>query len=152
MNRYREQNERLVREVFDLENAVYNAKKPLRAALEKLEATQSDNKKLQEEHSVARVQLRVAKDQIAELSAELSALKAKYNDADFTFKKFDVSSVVVESMIEKHYQFKDQKTKGLGYSSVPPPFNGNFTPPLENLEIEQALQSQRQKNGRATSR
>ena len=39
-------------------------------------------------------------------------------------------------MKEKQLKFKDNQNKGLGYHSVPPPFNDNYTPPLEINEDE----------------
>ena len=103
-----------------------------------MEAAVKDFKRIAEEHSITASYLIFAKEDIAKLTAELDALKAKYNDADFNFKKFDVSSTVVETMIEKQLKFKNQdKDKlGLGYNEVPPPFNDNYTLPLESKESE----------------
>lgn len=103
-----------------------------------MEAAVKDFKRIAQEHSVTSSNLIFAKEDIAKLTAELDALKAKYQDAEFNFKKFDVSSTVVETMIEKQLRFKnqDKDKKGLGYNSVPPPFNDNYTPPLETSEFE----------------
>ena len=99
-----------------------------------MEAAVSDFHRIQHEFSEKSGHLKDVKAKIGFLTAELEALKEKYNDADFNFKKFDVSSEVVETMIEKQLKFKNQKTKGLGYGQVPPPFNDNYTSPLKPKE------------------
>ena len=43
-------------------------------------------------------------------------------------------------MIENHLKFQDQLTKGLGYSAVPPPYNDNYTPPLEPVILRRPVQ------------
>ncbi|KAL4556313.1 hypothetical protein LXL04_038960 [Taraxacum kok-saghyz] len=88
-----------------------------------------------------------AKDSIRGLSAWKinSCFEDKRNishlleDADFNFKKFEVSSATVETMIEKHLKFKDQSTEGLRYSAVPPPYNDNYTPPLEPVILRRPV-------------
>ncbi|KAI3679623.1 hypothetical protein L2E82_51163 [Cichorium intybus] len=84
--KYREHNDRLVKEIFYLENDVYNSKKKLRPLQEKLEAKASDSDKLQEEYTIKSYHLKFANEENAELTAELDALKAKYNDVDFSIK------------------------------------------------------------------
>ena len=66
-------------------------------------------------------------------------MKAKYKDAEFNFKKFDVSSAVVETMIEKQMKWKTKQVEGLGYNNVPPPFNDNYTSPIETKEVEEPV-------------
>ncbi|KAI3689359.1 hypothetical protein L2E82_47314 [Cichorium intybus] len=141
VNKFREQNNILVREVFDLKNKIYNLKKGWKPLKEKLEAQTKDVKRIKEEYSEKSCHYRFAKEKIVDLTAELDALKAKFNDADFTFKKLDVSSAVVESMIEQQFKWKTKQGEGLGYSSVPPPFNDNYTPILETKEIEKSVLS-----------
>ena len=34
-------------------------------------------------------------------------------------------------MIDKYMKWQDKQGEGLGYNNVPPPFNENYTPPLE---------------------
>ena len=75
-------------------------KKPLK---DKIKDAVSDFPRIQHEYSEKSGHLKDAKVKIANLTAELEALKAKYNDADFNFKKFDVSSEEVETMIEKQH-------------------------------------------------
>ena len=43
-------------------------------------------------------------------------------------------------MIKIQLKFKDNQNKGLGYHSVPPPFNDNYNPPLEINEEETPTQ------------
>ena len=69
----------------------------------------------------------LAKEEIAKLTAELDALKAKYEDAD-------VSSTVVENMLDTQLKFSTKKD--LGYNHIPPPFNHNYTPPLETSKLK----------------
>ena len=63
------------------------------------------------------------------MTDEIDTLKTRFENADFNFKKFDVSSKKVESITEKQLKFKDNQNKGLGYHNVPPPFNDNYSPP-----------------------
>ena len=42
-------------------------------------------------------------------------------------------------MIENHLKFKDQTTEGLGYNNVPPPFNDNYTPPIEPVILRRPV-------------
>ena len=81
----------------------------------------------------------IAKQKIVALTAELDASNARFKDVEFNFKKFEVSSEKVEVMIENHLKFKDQSTEGLGYSAVPPPFNDNYTPPLEPVILKRLV-------------
>ena len=73
------------------------------------------------------------------MTAELDASNARFKDADFNFKKFEVSSDKVEVMIEKYFQFRDQSIEGLGYNSVAPPFNDNYTPRLEPIILKRLV-------------
>ncbi|KAI3767879.1 hypothetical protein L2E82_18308 [Cichorium intybus] len=113
--KYREHNDRLVKEVFNLTNNVYDRKKKLKPLQEKLDAKISDFKKVQEEWSTVSTRYHCAKETIAKLTAELDALKAKFNDAEFNFKKFDVS--------------------------VPPPYNHNYVSSVETEESEECYHS-----------
>jgi len=140
INHLIEQKEMLLREIFDLKNDIFNLKKINKPLKDQLDAQTKDLKKLKEEYSIKCEHHHYAKEQITSLTAELDTLKAKFKDVDFNFKKFDVSSKVVESMIEKQLRWQDKRNEGLGYNSVPPPFNDNYTPPLESIEIEQQLQ------------
>ena len=140
VNKYREQNELLVREVFDLKNEIYEIKKVNKPLKEKLEAQAKDLSRIKEEYSIKCVHYCFAKEKIANLTAELDALKAKFKDAEFSFKNFDVSSEIVESMIEKQLKWKDTQKEGLGYHSVPAPFNDNYTPASETIETEKSVQ------------
>ena len=47
-----------------------------------------------------------------------------------------MSSEKVEVMIENHLQYKDQSTEGLGYNRVEPPYNHNYTPPIEPIILK----------------
>ena len=83
-------------------------KKPLK---DKMEVAVSDFNRIQHEFSEKSGHLRDAKEKIFVLTAELEALKEKYNDVDFNFKKFDVSSEVVETMIENHLNSKIKRLR-----------------------------------------
>ena len=61
------------------------------------------------------------------MTAELDAWKANFKNTEFNFKKFDVSSAKVETMIETQLKWKNRYNQGLGYDKVPPPFNDNYT-------------------------
>ncbi|KAL4583301.1 hypothetical protein LXL04_007871 [Taraxacum kok-saghyz] len=127
----REQIDLLIREGEDLKYHGYTLRKSQKPLKEKLEGQTKDFNGMQEELSVKNCQYKYVKNKIELLTAELDTLKAKFKNADFNFKKFEVSSTKFETMIENHLKFKDQTTEGLGYNNVPPPFNDNYTPPLE---------------------
>mgnify|MGYP001547216250 CR=1 FL=1 len=64
-------------------------------------------------------------------------MKISLENTDINFKKFDVSSEKVAKIIEEQMQWKDKKQVGLGYESVPPPFNHNYiSTPLTQKEID----------------
>ena len=134
-----EQMDSLIREVEDLKYHGYTLRQSQKPLKEKLEAQTKDYHRIQEEYSVKCCHYKDAKKKIENLTAELDALKAKFQDANFNFKRFDVSSEKVEIMIENHLKFKDQTTEGLGYNNVPPPFNDNYTPPLEPVILKRPV-------------
>ena len=128
-----------IREVEDLKYDGYTLRKSKKPLKEKLEAQTKDYHRIQEEYSVKCCHYKDAKNKIEKLTAELDALKAKFQGANFNFKKIDVSSEKVETMIENHIKFKDQTTEGLGYNNVPPPFNENYTQPLEPVILKRPV-------------
>ena len=67
-------------------------------------------------------------------------MKIKCGKTDVSFKNYTASSKTVESLVENQLSFKDNQTKGLGYHSVPPPFNHNYNPPFETNEEEMPAQ------------
>jgi Zinc knuckle len=144
---YNEQVESLTRRLEDYSYNIYELKKNQKPLKEKCEAAVRDFKKMAEENSINKSYLIFAKEDIAKLTAELEELRSKlktteskFENAEFNFKKFDVSSTVVETMIEKQLKFQTQAKdkQGLGYNlnKVPPPYNDNYTPPLETNEPE----------------
>ena len=72
------------------------------------------------------------------LTVEIDNLKSTFENTEFNFKKFDVSSEKVEKMINQQLQFskKEVRNKGLGYVSISPPYNHNYTSiPITEEEI-----------------
>ena len=108
INKYHEQNELLVREVSDLKNEIYEIKKTNKPLKEKLDAQNKDLTRIRDEYSTKRVHHHYAKEEISKLTVKLDALKAKFKDSEFNFKKIDVSSEIVESIIEKRLKWKDK--------------------------------------------
>ena len=86
------------------------SQKPLK---EKLEAQTKDYRRVQEELSVKSCLYDIAKQKIITLTAELNASNARFKDAEFNFRKFEVSSEKVEIMIENHLKFKNNSIDGL---------------------------------------
>ena len=76
---------------------------------EKLEAKTEDFLKHQKEYSTKFEHYDYAKEKIVSLTAEFNTLKNKFYNENFNFKKFDVSSKKIESMIEKQLKFKDNQ-------------------------------------------
>ena len=109
IKRYREHNELLIREVEELKYDGYPLRKGQKPLKVKLEAQTKDLKTIKEEYSVKRCHNLFAKEKIANLTAELDALKAKFKDADFNFKKFDLSSAKIESMSDNHLKWQDKQ-------------------------------------------
>ena len=119
--------EQLTKEAGDERYETYLAKKELKPLKAKLEATVKDYRKLQEVFSSKCQYFDDNLKKLNEVTAELEELKAKFGNANFNFKKYDVSSKVVESMIEKQLKWQGKRGQGVGYESVPPPFNDNYT-------------------------
>ncbi|TLX69632.1 hypothetical protein E9993_22845, partial [Labilibacter sediminis] len=142
MNWYKEQLEIMTRKAEDLSYEKYELKKEMKPLKVKLEATTKDFKRIAEENSVNRGWLRLEKEENAKLTAELEALKAKYQDNEFSIRKFDASRTAVETLIDEQtrYRNQDKEKKGIGYNEVPPPWNDNYTSPLETKESEEPMQ------------
>ncbi|KAL4582814.1 hypothetical protein LXL04_007375 [Taraxacum kok-saghyz] len=131
----KEQMDSLIREIEDLKYDGYELRKAQKLLKEQLEAKTKDFKQVYEELYLKTNKYKMALYNIRRLTAELETSNTKFKNADFNFKKFEVSSAKVETMIEKQLKFKDQKTEGLGYNNVPPPFNDNYTPLLEPVVL-----------------
>lgn len=99
--------ELLTRENEDLKYEGYNLRKGQKPLTEKLDAKTKDFRKLQEKYSNKCVNYDYVTEQLANLTAELDSLKNMLNNVDFNFRKFDVSSEKVESMIEKQLKFME---------------------------------------------
>lgn len=82
INKYREHNELLVREVFDLKNKIYEIQKINKLLKENLEAQTKDLSMIKFEYNTKCVHYQFAKEKIANLTTELDELKAKFEDAD----------------------------------------------------------------------
>ncbi|XP_023764602.1 uncharacterized protein LOC111913103 [Lactuca sativa] len=123
----------LKRENEDLKYERYELKRDQRPLKEKLEAKTSDFRKLQEHYNNKCENYNYIKKQLV-VTEELNTLKIHYENVDFNFKKFDVSSEKVATIIEKQMKWKDKKQVGIGYKSVPPPFNYNYTTQPMTLE------------------
>ena len=102
MKQYRKQHDLLIREIEDLRYNGYTLRKSQKPLKEKLEAQTKDYKRIQEELSVKSCLYDIAQQKIVKLTAELDASNARFRDAEFNFKKFDVSSEKVEIIIENH--------------------------------------------------
>ncbi|KAL8257626.1 hypothetical protein R6Q59_029667 [Mikania micrantha] len=79
-----------------------------KALKEKMEAQKKDLSRLQEDLSVKCCHYRDAKDKIQDLSDEIEKLKAKYNDAEFSFKKFESSSQILNNMLDQQLHKNDK--------------------------------------------
>ena len=138
----REQIELIKRENEDLMYEGYTLRKNQKPLKTQLENKTKDFKKLQEDYSNKCENYDHLKRKLVAVTAELDALKNRFENAEFNFKKFDGSSEIVAKMIEEQMQWKDitcgnQRKVGLGFESVPPPFNHNYTAiPLSQEEID----------------
>ena len=132
----REHVDSLIREIEDIKYDGYVLRKSEKPLKEKLDAQTLDYKRVQKELSDKNCLYEIVKQKFLTVTAELNAANARFKNAEFNFKKFDVSSENVETMIENHLKFKNNSTDGLGYNAVPPPFNDNYTPPLEPVILK----------------
>ena len=115
----------MIKEIEDIKYDGYVLRKSQKPIKENLEAQTKDYRRVQEELNIKSCVYDIVQQKIIALTAELDASNARFREAEFNFKKFEVSSEKVEVMIENHLKFKDQSTEGLGYNSVAPPFNDN---------------------------
>ncbi|KAL4587548.1 hypothetical protein LXL04_000419 [Taraxacum kok-saghyz] len=130
----REQVDLLIREIEDLRYDGYTLRKAIKQ--QALENKTTDYERvLNELVELKNNELPLAKYNINRLTAELAASNARFKNAEFNFKKFDVSSEKVEVMIENQMKWQDKQGEGLGYSAVPPPFDNNYTPVLEPIVL-----------------
>ena len=65
---------------------------------------------------------------------ELEGLKNKFSNANFDFSQFSILSPKAEHMINELFKThaSAQKKEGLGYAAVKPPFNHNYTSPIDS--------------------
>ena len=128
----RHQIELIKRENEDLKYEGYTLRKNQKPLKTQLENNTKDFKKLQEDYSNKCENYDHLKRKFVVVTTELDALKNRIENVEFIFNKFDGSSEVVAKMIEGQMQWKDitcgnQIKVGLGFESVPPPFNHNYT-------------------------
>ena len=109
----REQVDSLIREIEDIKYDGYVLRKGQNPLKEKLEAQTKDYKRIQEELSVKSCLYDIAQQKIITLTAELDVSNSRFRDAEFNFKKFEVSSEKVEVMIEKHLQVRTSPLRDL---------------------------------------
>ena len=103
----------LIRDIEDIKYDGYTLRKAQKPIREKLEAQTKDYKRVKDELYDLKQTYAMAQYNINRLTAELAASNARFKDAEFNFKKFDVPSEKIEVMIENHLQYKDQSTEGL---------------------------------------
>ena len=135
---YKAQANSLVMQLQLSKSDVYQIKKKFSGYKDMVEAQKRDIRKLQKDLSEEKCRHLHFKELAEKLNAELDSLKLTFENTEFNFKKFEVSSEKVEKMINKHLQFskKETRNKGLGYVSIPPPYNHFYTNiPLTDEEI-----------------
>ena len=133
----REQIDLLKKEVEDLRYEGYHLRKGQKPLKAELEAKTKDFRKLQEEYSNKCENYNYIKRQIVVVTEEHDALKIKCRKTDVSFKNYTASSQTVECLYETQLKFKENQNKGLGYDSVPPPYNHNYTSiPMKKKEID----------------
>ncbi|KAM0040032.1 putative transcription factor interactor and regulator CCHC(Zn) family [Helianthus debilis subsp. tardiflorus] len=116
----------------------YEVKKKLDGYKEVVEAKKRDIRQLHSDLSEARCRYLHFKELSEKLTVELNDLKSTFENTEFNFKKFDVSSEKVEKMINQQlkYSKKEVRNKGLGFVCIPPPYNHNYTSiPMTDEEI-----------------
>ena len=128
----RDQIEIIKRENEDLKYEGYTLRKNQKPLKTQLENKTKDFKKLQEDYSNKCENYDHLKRKLAAVTMELDTLKNCFEKAEFNFKKYDVSSEKITKLIEGQSHWRDithgnQIKVGLGFESVPPPFNHNYT-------------------------
>ena len=138
----RDQIEIIKRENEDLKYEGYTLRKNQKPLKTQLENKTKDFKKLQEDYSNKCENYDHLKRKLAAVTMELDTLKNCFEKAEFNFKKYDGSSEKIAKLIEGQSHWRDithgnQIKVGLGFESVPPPFNHNYTAiPLSQEEID----------------
>ena len=122
----REHNDLLKREVKDLKYEGYQLKKGQKPLKAELEEKTKDFRKLQEVYSNKCENYDYIKRQLATITEELDTLKIKCGKTNVSFKNYTASSQTIKCLFETQLKFNDNQNKGLGYDSVPPPFNHNY--------------------------
>ncbi|KAD6454818.1 hypothetical protein E3N88_09524 [Mikania micrantha] len=117
----------LLEDLHDLKRSKSVLARSEKALKEKVEAQKKDISRLQSDLSVKSCHHIDAKDKIQELSDEIEKLRAKYNDSEFSFKKFESASQIVKNLLDQQLHGNNKRSLGLGYKSVPPPFKDNYT-------------------------
>ncbi|MFS7968207.1 hypothetical protein Hanom_Chr09g00794771 [Helianthus anomalus] len=115
-----------------------------------VEAHKLDIRKLHNDLSEANYRYLHFKELSEKLIVELNDLKSTFENTEFNFKKFDVSSEKVEKIINQHlkYSKKEVRNKGLGFVCIPPPYNHNYTSlPMTEEEIDNLLDMEYGKPG-----
>ncbi|MFS7945463.1 hypothetical protein Hanom_Chr06g00524581 [Helianthus anomalus] len=108
---------------------LYQIKKKITGYKDMVEAQKRDIRQLHKDLSQEKCRHLHFKELSEKLTIELDSLKSTFENTEFHFKKIDVSSEKVENMINKQLQFskKETRNKGLGYVSIPPPYNHSYT-------------------------
>ncbi|MFS8019719.1 hypothetical protein Hanom_Chr15g01407001 [Helianthus anomalus] len=124
---FKEQADSLVMQLQYTISSSYEIKKKPNGYKDMVEAQKRDIRKLHNDLSEANCRYLHFKELSEKLTVELENLKSTFENTEFNFKKFDVSSEKVEKMINQQlkYSNKEAKKKGLGFVYIPPPYNHN---------------------------
>ncbi|MFS8033361.1 hypothetical protein Hanom_Chr17g01568681 [Helianthus anomalus] len=126
---FKEQAESLTIQLQYTRYSSYEVKKKLDGYKDMAEAQKRDIRKWHSDLSEANCRYLHFKELSEKLTVELNELKSTFENTEFNFKKFDVSSEKVEKMINQQlkYSKKEVRNKGLGFVCIPPQYNHNYS-------------------------
>ena len=137
VNGYRNHNEALIKEINKLK--YFNSEFLKNEAIykKKREAEHKDVLKLKSLLSDKECLYRDSKKRIDEITLKLNKTETELSLTKITVEKFNLSSKVVEDMINSQLHGKDKS--GIGFKEVEPPFNHNYSSMPHSSEKDQDM-------------
>ncbi|GKA66069.1 hypothetical protein Tco_0765877 [Tanacetum coccineum] len=130
------QNDQLLRDLEKSSLMVLGYKTGLESVEEKLEFYKKNESVYVEKINGLKWDIQVGEITIRELRKKLEKIQKEKDSIQFNVDKFENASKSLNKLIE--CQIVDNCKKGLGYenyNSVPPPYTGNFMPPIPDLSF-----------------
>ncbi|KAI3807126.1 hypothetical protein L1987_23050 [Smallanthus sonchifolius] len=136
INRYKCDNEMLIKEITQLWYANAEHKRSENIFKDKIEASKNDFSKLEMDFSNKECLYRDALKRIDDLSLKLNDAVTQLANAKLIIEKIDHSRSIFYNMLDS--QVIKKGNPGIGYHAIEHPFNGNFTsmPSVQHEDVE----------------